>query len=287
MTAGDVAGHLGDAMLELTAAAQGRRTSRSGLAVEPDRPALSIDDDHSPTPKPKPPPSAASSRATLQPATSCCCHGDLGAGKTAFVRGLAEGSASTRDEVSSPTFTLIQEYRGGRLTLVPRRSLPARRSARDRRPGAGRDRRADGVLAIEWAEKLPAVARLTPRARERRRDRIARRRRRRAIDRDRQFTQSPIHQLLRSVVRRFLRDRHVVHVALADAGRRDANQLAPRAAARDRSRSRSSPCRRAGRRPADESSPRRCPCGRRGLRCLPARACRLPPGASRSNSSWK
>lgn len=43
--------------------------------------------------------------------------GNLGAGKTAFVRGLAEGLGIDAREVSSPTFTLIQEYRGGRLPL--------------------------------------------------------------------------------------------------------------------------------------------------------------------------
>ena len=38
--------------------------------------------------------------------------GPLGAGKTAFVRGLAQGIAADPDEVSSPTFTILQEYRG-------------------------------------------------------------------------------------------------------------------------------------------------------------------------------
>ena len=41
----------------------------------------------------------------------------LGAGKTAFVRGLASGLGIDPEDVSSPTFTLVHEYRGGRLTL--------------------------------------------------------------------------------------------------------------------------------------------------------------------------
>ena len=43
--------------------------------------------------------------------------GDLGSGKTAFVKGLAEGLHIDPDEVSSPTFALLHEYRGGSLTL--------------------------------------------------------------------------------------------------------------------------------------------------------------------------
>ena len=80
--------------------------------------------------------------------------GNLGAGKTAFVRGIAGGLGINPDDVSSPTFTLVQEYRGGRLTLfhVDLYRLDDPREIDD----LGLDElSADGVLAIEWAEKHP------------------------------------------------------------------------------------------------------------------------------------
>jgi tRNA threonylcarbamoyladenosine biosynthesis protein TsaE len=79
--------------------------------------------------------------------------GNLGAGKTAFVRGLAEGLGIDAHEVSSPTFTFVHEYRGGRLTLyhvdLYRLDRAATQDLGLEELGVG-----DGVLAVEWPDRL-------------------------------------------------------------------------------------------------------------------------------------
>lgn len=90
---------------------------------------------------------------TLRAGDVLLLSGNLGAGKTAFVRGLADGLGIDPAEVSSPTFTLIHEYRGGRLTLYHADLYRLQRTATDDL-GLEELGIADGVLAIEWPDRL-------------------------------------------------------------------------------------------------------------------------------------
>ena len=91
--------------------------------------------------------------ASLQPGTFVLLHGDLGAGKTAFVRGMAAGLGGSPDDVSSPTFVLIQQYKGRvPLVHVDLYRLDSAAAVDD----LGLEELASGaVMAIEWADRLP------------------------------------------------------------------------------------------------------------------------------------
>jgi tRNA threonylcarbamoyladenosine biosynthesis protein TsaE len=91
---------------------------------------------------------------TVNPGTMLLLSGDLGAGKTAFIRGFAEGLGIARDEVSSPTFTLIQEYRGGRVPLL-HVDLYRLNDPREIEDLGLEELGRPAVLAIEWGERLP------------------------------------------------------------------------------------------------------------------------------------
>jgi len=91
---------------------------------------------------------------TLAPGTVLAFTGDLGAGKTALISGLAEGLGVT-DRVTSPTFTIVNEYWGGRLPLFHFDLY--RLGGGEELYGIGWDDylARGGVCAVEWSENAP------------------------------------------------------------------------------------------------------------------------------------
>jgi tRNA threonylcarbamoyladenosine biosynthesis protein TsaE len=79
--------------------------------------------------------------------------GELGAGKTAFVRGLARGLGADPEEVASPTFVLLTAY-PGRLVLHHADLYRLRGDGDEREVGLEELPGKGGVLAVEWAERL-------------------------------------------------------------------------------------------------------------------------------------
>jgi len=80
--------------------------------------------------------------------------GELGSGKTLFVKGLVAGLGSSAD-VTSPTFTIAHEYRGGRLPLYHFDFFRLEDSQSLARLGLDDYFFGDGVSVIEWADRFP------------------------------------------------------------------------------------------------------------------------------------
>ena len=83
-------------------------------------------------------------------------HGVLGAGKTQLAKGLARGLGYLGD-VTSPTFTIVHEYRGGRLPLyhIDLYRIQGEREAIDM--GLEEYLPSDGVTVIEWPERIASI----------------------------------------------------------------------------------------------------------------------------------
>jgi len=96
----------------------------------------------------------------LAPPKLVLLRGELGAGKTTLVKGIAAGfEAAEEEDVTSPTFTLVHEYRGPRVNLY-HIDLYRVDTPRELETLGLDDLRADdSVLLIEWGEKFPRFLR--------------------------------------------------------------------------------------------------------------------------------
>ncbi len=83
-------------------------------------------------------------------------NGDLGSGKTVFVKGLVAGLGS-RADVTSPTFTILHEYRGGRLPVYHFDFFRLENRESIVRLGLDDYFFGDGVSVIEWGDRFPEL----------------------------------------------------------------------------------------------------------------------------------
>ena len=92
--------------------------------------------------------------AELEPDGVLLLTGDLGAGKTVLVQGLAEELGLDPRQVQSPTFTVVREHHGGRRPLV---HIDLYRLEPEEAAALGIEEilAGSGIKAVEWAERLP------------------------------------------------------------------------------------------------------------------------------------
>ncbi len=91
---------------------------------------------------------------TLRPNDIVALVGDLGAGKTHFVKGLLQGVESA-EEATSPTFTLVHEYRRGRLPVFHFDFYRLKERSEIDEIGFDEFLEEGGVTVIEWADRFP------------------------------------------------------------------------------------------------------------------------------------
>jgi len=89
----------------------------------------------------------------LQPGDVVCLDGDLGAGKTHFVKGIASFFEVDPTEVSSPTFTLINEYHGS-VSLYHFDCYRIKNEQEALESGTEDYLYGDGISVVEWPEKI-------------------------------------------------------------------------------------------------------------------------------------
>ncbi len=86
-------------------------------------------------------------------------EGDLGLGKTVFARGVAAGLGARPEDVSSPSFTLVQEYTGGRKPMFHVDLYRVDDPEEVGTLGLEEILSSGGVVLVEWGEKLPPYLR--------------------------------------------------------------------------------------------------------------------------------
>jgi tRNA threonylcarbamoyladenosine biosynthesis protein TsaE len=96
----------------------------------------------------------------LSPPKLVLLRGELGAGKTTLVKGIAAGfRAAEEEDVTSPTFTLVHEYRGPRLNLYHIDLYRVDTPRELETLGLDDLRSENSILLIEWGEKFPRLQR--------------------------------------------------------------------------------------------------------------------------------
>jgi tRNA threonylcarbamoyladenosine biosynthesis protein TsaE len=98
--------------------------------------------------------------AGLHAGSVLALQGGLGAGKTHFTKGIAEGLAEGLNcslEVTSPTFTLVHEYQGGRLPLYHFDFYRMASEDEVLRIGWDEYLDEDGIVVVEWPDKFPSL----------------------------------------------------------------------------------------------------------------------------------